>query len=390
MGLSQSEGTPGPTVEVVKADERHAGLLAAFYRQVWDASATGEAVRRARAAEAAHNPVTPGEEPPTYIFLAGDRVLGYVGSIPVRVWCSGAAKPIHWIKGLMVLPEHRNGPVGFAVLKAAVNDLGGGLALVGEEVPRRLFQALGFTDLGALPNFLRVLRPARVLRQLDLEAVGLTGVPSWIRSTLRLAQRRVLVGITGATVAGVARVWTGVAGGRRLPHWVGGLGELDDERLEALWRRVRAGLAAAPGRDAGCLKRRYEAGDGRYVAAAAMAEGGLGGLAIVRRPRDMGDPRLRGIRIATIAELLYPIDRPDLGLATLAAAEKAARGSAADALLCSASHGSVAAILRRRGFIRLPGNLHFLVKDVPGEPALPLELEDWWLTRGDSRADQTF
>lgn len=393
MEVGQNQGTPqsaSQSVEVVRADERHADLLAAFFRQVWDASATAEAVRRGRAAEAAHNPITPGEETPTYVFIAGDRVLGHVGSIPVRVWCAGTEKPIYWIKGLMVLPEHRNGPVGFAVLKAAVSDLGGGLALVGEQVPRRLFQALGFSDLGALPNFLRVLQPARVLRRLDLEAVSLAGVPGWIRGTLQLAQRRGVARVLGAAAAGLARVWTGVVGGRRLPHWVGRLEELEDEQLDALWRRVRAGLAAASCRDAAYLRRCYSRDDGRYMAAAAMADGRLAGLAIVRRPRDIGDPRLRGIRVATIAELLYPSDRADLGLATLATAERAARELAADAVLCSASHRSVAPTLRRRAFIRLPGNLHFLIKDVPGEPALPNELEDWWLTRGDSRADQTF
>lgn len=385
-----SSQPPNQSVVVVKVGEGHAEPLAAFYRQVWDASATPEAVRRARAAEAAHNPVTPGEETPTYIFVAGERVLGHVGSIPIRLWCAGATRPIYWIKGLMVLPEHRNGPVGFAVLKAAVSDLGGGLALVGEEVPRRLFQALGFTDLGALPNFLRVLRPARVLRQLDLEAVGPARIPDWLRSTLRLAQRRGVASVCGATVAGLARVGTAVAGGRRLAHWVGRLEELEDEQLQALWHGVRAGLAAVPSRDASYLRRCYGFGDGRYVAAAVVAGGGLAGLAIVRRPRDIGDPRLRGIRVATVSELLYPSNRADLGLATLAAAERAARALAADALLCSASHRSVVPTLWRRAFIRLPGNLHFLIKDVQGGPGLPHKLQDWWLTRGDSRADQTF
>src|SRR5213593_994324 len=133
-------GTSG--VDIVRADDRHAPALAEFYRAVWDPSATPEAVRRARATAAAQNPVTPGEEVPTFLFLQRGRVLGHVTTIPVRLHAAGTSRPGHWVKGLMVVPEHRNGPVGMLLLKEAVRQLDLAMAMVVQPAPRRLFQAL--------------------------------------------------------------------------------------------------------------------------------------------------------------------------------------------------------------------------------------------------------
>ncbi len=93
--------------------------------------------------------------------------------------------------------------------------------------------------------------------------------------------------------------------------------------------------------------------------------------------------------MATICELVFPPRRRDIGLAALAAAETAARGLRADALLCSASHPGLHSLLKRRAFLRLPGNVHVMVREL-GTTALPVQLQDWWVTRGDSNADEVF
>ena len=51
---------------------------------------------------------------------------------------------------------------------------------------------------------------------------------------------------------------------------------------------------------------------------------------------------------------------------------------------------SLPPLLRRCDFVRLPGNVHFFVRDPAGDRALPQALADWWLTRGDSDAEEVF
>ncbi|MCC7127091.1 MAG: hypothetical protein IT178_19775, partial [Acidobacteria bacterium] len=63
---------------VVRMEARHAAAAAAFLAQVWDPTATAESLLRARESAAEINTVSPGEPPPTFLFLRGGQVIGYV------------------------------------------------------------------------------------------------------------------------------------------------------------------------------------------------------------------------------------------------------------------------------------------------------------------------
>jgi hypothetical protein len=72
----------------------------------------------------------------------------------------------------------------------------------------------------------------------------------------------------------------------------------------------------------------------------------------------------------------------------MVAAERIARDHDADALLCTASHHTLRPMLRRRAFLPVGGNVHFMIRDPAPQPPRPLP--EWWLTRGDSSADEVF
>jgi hypothetical protein len=113
-------------------------------------------------------------------------------------------------------------------------------------------------------------------------------------------------------------------------------------------------------------------------------------VAVVRACSDSPDPRLRGIRVATVADVLFRPDDPAAGLAALAGAERIARRMGADAILCSTSHPAITSALRRRAYLRLPGNVHLMLRDPTGTAGLPLTVDAWWLMRGDASSDEAF
>lgn len=368
----------------------HAGLLAAFFREVWDQGATPEGVLGARACAAAQNPLGTGRDIPTWIFLHGGRAVGYLTTIPARLWDGAGAQEFHWLKGLMVLPEHRNGPVGFLVVKAAVAEVPSLLSMVVQDAPRRLFERFGFRDLGLLPNWIRVLRPGRVLATLDLDRLGLAGLPGPLAAGVRLSQRAGLARLAGGAAGLGLAGWSAVCGRHGLEVADVLVDELPGDEVDALWDSASATIRAAGNvRDAAYLRWRYGAeSSGRYRAVTARREGRLVGVAVVREPSLKGDGRLRGLRVATLSDLLaLSDDRPAL-LALLAGAERVASGLSADALLASTSHAAFPALFRRRAWLRLPGNLHCMIRaDVAVEfPALG----GWWLSRGDGDADEVF
>lgn len=389
---SEVGGAHRPVVEVRRVGPDITDAVAEFFRAVWDENATGDNVRAARAIAAAHNPVEPGGDVPAVVFLSDGKVLGYLGTIPVSFWNGRAETPTYWLKGLMVLPEHRNGPVGFNLVKEALKIVGPSGAIAAAPPARRLFTALGFVECGAIPNYIAVLRPARVLSSLDMGALGLT-LPGWLPRALTLAQRTGLATVGGA-IGGLgidAWRWARGKGGGGLRIETGGSSP-PREQLDALWRRARSSFTAAAVRDGTYLPWRYEpTAGGTYEAVAVWDRAGaLVAVAIVKKPRAQGDERLRGIMVATLSDILFPADRADAGLAALAGAEHIARRMGADAILCSATHPAVTALLPRRAYLRMPGNIYFLIRDPQRALDLPTVLDAWWVTRGDDGADETF
>jgi len=377
------------------ATDEHAPAIAAFYREVWSREATAQSVLAARREAARHNVAAPGEAPPTALVFEDRRIIGYCGSIPQRLWDGTAERPAYWVKGLMVLPEYRNGPIGFLAVKELAAKLPRSTILTVTLAARRLFSALGYTDLGAVANFVRPLRPGTLARRLDFAQLGLGGLPRWLTAGVRIVQRAGLATLAGA-VAGVAldigARATRLATGRFSAGSVTdapSLAELDD-----LWRRARPRLAASPVRDGIDLRGRFgQPGTGpeanRHDFVTVSDGDRLAGMAVVRWPKAEGDPRLRGIRVATLSDMVFPPERADFGLAVLGGVEHAARAAASDAILCTTSHSALAPLLRRQGYFRVPANLHFFVRDTTGA-RWPQDLASWWLTRGDGGSDEVF
>ncbi|HKS06204.1 MAG TPA: hypothetical protein VJR92_07835, partial [Gemmatimonadaceae bacterium] len=164
------------------------------------------------------------------------------------------------------------------------------------------------------------------------------------------------------------------------------------EQVDDLWRRARESFGAAAVRDGGMLAWRYAPARGAmYEAINVRSRSGvLEAIAIVRRPSESGDSRLRGIRVASLSDLLFSATAVQAGVAVIAAAERAARRMGADALLCSAAHASIVDALKRRAFLKLPGNVHLMVRDPQRASGVSTELQTWWVTRGDAQSDESF
>ena len=386
-------------IQATLATDDHSDAIAAFYRETWSPDATAESVLAARKRAATENVVAPGEAPPVALVLEGNRVIGCCGSIPQRLWDGVREHPAYCIKGLMVLPEYRGGPIGLLVAQALAAHVPRATVLVVASAARRLFSALGYTDLGAVPNYVRALRPGRMAQRLDVAALGLR-LPQWLTAGARLAQRTRVAAIAGGA-AGLAFDLTAVMTRRAAARITTGC-DADPpagEELDRVWRSARESIVASSVRDGRYLRWRYGVNEtagaqNRYAFITAREGTRLVGVAVLLLPRAIGDSRLRGVRVATISDIVFPPDRTDVGLAVLGAVERAARsaGGGADAILATTSHRALARLLRRQAYVALPGNVHFFLHDatVGGPARWPRDLASWWLARGDGEADEVF
>ena len=370
------------TTGVVRVDESHASALAAFYREVWDANATIDNVLAARRESARQNLHGAGVDLPTFVFFDKDRIVGHITTIPVHVWSQQRTTAAHWLKGLMVLPEYRNGPVGYMVVRQAIQELGCALAAAVAPEARRLFEAVGFKDVGVIANRIKIIEYGNVLRGLA-NADASDALPNRVRSTLKRAAAPRVNALMASAAAVTLGTGTRAFGYSPTPGWV--LTELDPGQLEQLWDNARAGMTSAVARTPAYLSTRY----GRHTPyrwIGVIRNGRLAGFGAIKPPSTNGDPRLNGVRVATLAELVFNPRDTQCGLALLQTAEQVAAGLGADALLCSASHKALLSLLNRRAYLPYPGNIHLLARE--GANVTFGSIEQWWLTRGDSAADE--
>lgn len=385
-----SGGQVRRALEIAEYSADRAPELAAFIRRVWDPNATAEGVEASRAAIARTNPGAVYGRIPTILALLDGQPVAHFTSIPERLSIAGAAQPVAWTAGFHVLPEHRNGPLGVMVAKEMVKIAPNSMCTTVLDAPLRIFTALGWRHLGTVPNQLRVLDAVALARRLDPARIGLS---SRTGRYFVLAKRTGVASL-GAWLGGSAlRIWAATASRDRgattqavpdLARWNG------FDEADALWERSAAKIAASVVRDGKRLRWRFAAAADRYILIQARQAGALVGWIVLKRPSAEGDPRLGGLRVSAVVDLMFPPDRPEVASTLLGAAEAHLRQDRlAEAMIASTPHAPTRRLLARLGYVEIGGNLHLIVHpSVLSDPAPTFDA--WWHARGDGDADQSF
>jgi hypothetical protein len=382
-----SEAPERARFEVVRVDENvHLPLLRDFIREVWTSSLSLEALRASRQQAAAKNLANPGEPLPTFLFLLGGRAVGHLTTIPTRFRWGGVEGPAHWLKGFWVLEEHRNGPIGALLVRRAAQELDCLLATVVDRAPRRVFEAFKLRDVGVLTDHVRLLRPERVIAQIRLDAIDL-GERAWLRRAHAIARQPGIAHLLGAAVRVGCGAYAGLVGAGA--HVRVARTRPEPEALDRFWRSTAEDVPYGVVRDGAYLAATHDPESDLFVVL--ERNGALAGWARVRRPRTSGtDPRLAGLRVASLSDVVVSPAREEDGLALLRAAEGVAREAGADALLCGASHGRLKGWLERRAFVPVGSRVHFAARGPASAEATPESAEACWLTRADGGADEGF
>lgn len=383
-------------VETVRLSRDHIGAYAEFVRRTWDPTATSEDLEAALGdgGEATGRRALSDRE--TFICLSGGKVVGQVGTIPIELLRSGREEPAHWIKGLWVLPEFQGTVVAFLLMKEVTEAVGGPqLVLAVRRDVHRLLDAVGFRDVGEVPNFVRPIDASRILRRARVSELDSVELPPGGARLLDLGRRTGLVRAGGAALQAAVDARAVIRAGVSSSPDVRLTDRVPVEACDGLWETVRSSLTASPVRDGTYLRERYSLeGDGHYTFVEAREGTDLVGFAALRRPGEDGDHRLGGVRVASLSELVFrPGDRA-AGLGLIRGAVEGAREVDADAVFCSATDESARDALGRGGFFRIGGNMHLLFRPADGEAdrssATPCGLADWWITRGDGYSDENF
>jgi hypothetical protein len=370
--------------------ETDADAIAEFMRSAgWNPNATPEGVCEWLRTAAAQNPFEPGAGPPVVGVFVGALLVACLTSIPTRFWNGREFAAAHWLKGFWVLEQYRDGLIGYLLLKEMLKHVGLAASMPAALVPRRLSVALGMLDLGAVRNYIAPLRIARILRRLDWELLKLNGVSKPASIALRFAR------IPPVAYAGDALITLGLTA-LRLPGVLAAraLTKRLDERLpseadlDSLWKRACGAATCCASRSGAYLRWRYERGENsRYWFASCWRHAELVGLAVLQQPERLEDPRLAGLVIGSVVDLILDPRCPGALPGVLGAARRWARFLKYDALLLTMSHIALRAPLLMAGYVPMSGNIHLMLRDPGGKHELSPNLDVWMVTRGDAWSD---
>jgi len=383
--------------EVAKVSLYHQGMYEAFdrfCRAIWPSSRNRASSSTARFDGGQQGQAGSTQDPPTFVFVKGDDIVGHVTTIPVQLSAFAKTVAAHWIVGFMVLPEHRNGLVGPLLIKEVNRSLDCALSLHVEPPVLRILTGLKWVHKGILPQYLRVLNARGVSHNLQLSGVGAlalhTGdtaavVPfGFVESFIRM--------LGGWGLAVGQAIWVGltiVARPRAVPVEVREEQGFDDS-YNKLWQAASGRFGACLARDQKYLQRRFGGHPDRYRVLGCRHENRLLGYCIVKTKQFSNDPRMGNMKVGTIVDCLFDSAAPAVFQALLDRALKLCAREGVHAVLCTASHAAVRRLLRGNGFLAIPGNLNFAYHNRTDVPLQDIPLESWHLMRGDSDADQNF
>ena len=322
---------------------------------------------------------------PLVLFVKGAEVIGHLATLPVRLSIAGRSSDAHWVVGLMVVPEYRNGAIAPLLVKKMSEAVEIGLTLHVEPAVSRVFEGLNWRHVGVIPQYVRLLNTREVVRVFS--GRGRAFLPkgwTWLWPVVAQSARG-LAALGSAFLAGFAAV-----GG--LAHRCRAGATIVQERgfdpsYVALAERVKGKFAVWVCRDERYLRSRYGGRFGDYRLLACREGKKLLGYCLVKLRQFEGDSRMGGIRMGTIVDCVFDPDDPGVLDLLVRSAVELCRREKMDVVFCSASHREMRRHLRWNGFIGMRGTLNVAYHDRTGSLGADIPLESWHLMRGDSDAD---
>lgn len=301
-----------------------------------------------------------------WLCLKEDRIVGHFAVLPAIAVSRGQAIPVCWGRDLIVAPEARQQGIGPILIVTAMVALQRPLLIAGlNDAVYPIYRRLGFFDFGAIPLYLRIYQPDRLLDTLPW--------PGFARRTAALA-------VTAAQHLMKRR--------RRLSGKLSIVPlERFDERFDRWWGSVESAFPCVVRRTSATLTWRYHRHPyHRYIALAAMNGQDLRGILVARHGHS------RGLPAGFISELLaHPYDHEAIE-ALLVHAEELLRSSGDESPVftrCPVLHRAFKRALARVGFLRVPSPIRWMLAHAQGSSALGAlaRREDWFLNAGDSDLD---
>jgi len=307
---------PLPDVDRYRPEDRRA--VDALYRRVFGNDAA-DASRLRWEWQYRRNPNNPGGEPEIWIAREGRAIIGQYATMPVRLDVKGREVRGSWGMDVMVAPERQRRGLGEVLFRTWDRNVGASLGLGLSDASYRLFQKLGWPDVGPVPCLVKPLT-RRAFRH-----------PRW-----PMPINRLISAVTWPFVVIIARARPLRAEVRMVQRF--------DDSFTRLWEKLAGKFDLAVRRDAAYLNWKFVgAPHVRYSLAALLREGQTAGYAVYRH---LHEPRGR---VTLLVDFLADPEDEEGFETLLRWVDREARHEDSDKIRAFAMHAGFRHLIRRSG-----------------------------------------
>lgn len=355
-------------------------------RRVWDQNATKDQYLQKRRKDFIENPYAAEGGMPIALLVENDHVVGHVASVPCKIWSHGREALMYWNAGLHLLKECRGKGLGNILPQKMIDTLPVVTGFFVIEQQLKTHRKMGWTIVGRIPEYIKVLNPANLFMNIDLSDVN--QMPGWMKKITSKDNR--MIRLPGAFIlASCYRIYEAIWKLCNIfcHEGSGRIMEIDafDDRVNILWNKVKHQILCAQVRHSAYMNWKFKVEDG-WIKVVYEEEGDIIGYAILsQRTFQKGEP-LSGLTIVSIIDMLWDFQRPDVMRALLSRIEIFARNKNADALMISINFKRTLLPLIQKGFVKIPSTVYFAFFCSEHELGLSSHMEDWFITRGDADA----
>jgi len=310
------------------------------------------------------NPFFLAQEPAAWICGLNGKIVGHLGAIPVQLKVGSKKFNAAWLVDFVTLPEFRRKGVGRALVEEVDKEFEVLLAVGGTDMSFNLFTKMGWSFLGHVPYCIKLW---------DLKLL------------IKERVRNVFVANSAIVVSGILLGILNLFTRCRRPKDIE-VSRIDnfDEEVDTFWNRISSSFKFVVPRNRVYLSWKYDLQPGmEYVKFRAAHRGVLCGYIVVRCIKGNS-----GKDEGLIAEIITHPNDKDAQNALLSEALQYLKDQGCSMVRCFLTHKDMRGTLIRGGLLRYKAKMYFLIKDNISKLGEGVDLDNWYLSAGDSDTDR--
>lgn len=314
-----------------------------------------------------NNPYNPDKSPEVWIFKDNDQILGTQASIPVSLRAGDRYLRCAWAVDALVDQSFRNKGIGALLLRKLTSSVDIGLALGPTNIAYRMFKRGGWTDMGCIPMFIKII-----------------SVRPWIKKRIRFP-------VVSDVISGLLSIvlkFRDFQLTREAKKFHANVEQIDhfNEGFDDFWERVSGNFSIISKRDRKYLNWRYAFQPGMsYTILKAERQDEILGYIVLRTDYD-------NTRYDTTTKIGYIVDflaAPEQITPIIMAAINYFKKEKVATIVCNILNKQIEEIMKKFGFHRREFGTRFMIK--VNNPGLHTEFlqnrDNWFITCGESGHD---